>query len=236
MTETNSELHLHEQILLLALRDDAGTVESRAGMFTFAMGGAILAELLLAGCISIDASKRKLVDLIEVRPQRDPVLDEALGLISSARRRRSAANWVARLAQIKRLRHRVAEGLCRRGVLKDAEDKILLLFTRKIYPTIDPEPEQQLIESLRRAIFEDTDEIDPRVCIVAALANGTGLLRAHFDRKELKRRKRRLERITSGDLVGGATKHAVEAVEAAQVAVMAAVLAATMVTTIAGSQ
>ena len=102
-----------------------------------------------------------------------------------------------------------------------------MLFTRKVYPTIDPKPEKQLIEELRRIIFEDSEEIDPRTCVVVALAHGTGLLRAHFERKSLKQRKQRLEKITSGDLIGGATAQAVEAAQAAQAAAIAAMAVTT---------
>ena len=42
------DLHLHEQLLLLALRDDKGTPESRAGQYGFAMAGAMLAVVALA--------------------------------------------------------------------------------------------------------------------------------------------------------------------------------------------
>ena len=40
-------LHLHEQLMLLALRDEKGTLESKASMYSFALGGALLAELSL---------------------------------------------------------------------------------------------------------------------------------------------------------------------------------------------
>ena len=34
------DLHLHEQLMLLALRDEKGTLESKASMYSFALGGA----------------------------------------------------------------------------------------------------------------------------------------------------------------------------------------------------
>ena len=45
MKSRNADLHLHEQLMLLALRDDKGTLESRATMYAYALGGAILSEL-----------------------------------------------------------------------------------------------------------------------------------------------------------------------------------------------
>lgn len=232
MSKDKPELPLHEEILMLALRDEKGTVESRAGMYQYAIGGALLSELLLAGCIDVEQTKKKLVNLVKVKRLHDPILDECVELVASAKRRRSAAGWVGRFAHIKRLRHRVAELLCRRGILQESADKVLLIFTRKIYPTIDAGPERRVIQRLRRAVFQDTETVDPRTGILVALANGVGLLTAHFDRKELKQRKQRLEQITNGDLIGGATR---EAVQAAQAAALAAATAATVATTVATS-
>ncbi len=229
MSKDKPELKLHEEILMLALRDEKGTVESRAGMYQYAIGGALLSELLLAGCIDVEQTKKKLVNLVRSERLYDPILEECLELVASAKRRRSAAGWVARFAQIKRLRHRVAERLCRRGILQD-EDKVLLIFKRKVYPTIDAGPERRVIQRLRRAVFQESKTLEPRTGILVALAHGAGLLGVHFDRKELKQRKRRLEQITNGDLIGGATR---EAVQAAQAAAAAAITAATVTTTIA---
>ena len=231
MRRRATELRLHEELLLLALRDDRGTLESRAGMYRHALAGALLAELLLARRISIGETKRKLVDLVDSAPLRDPLLTEALDLIASAKRRRAAATWVGKLAGMKRLRHRIAERLCRRGILRESEGRVLLIFSRKVYPTVDPGPERHLVERLREAVYSDTEVREPRTAILVALAHGTGLLAAHFPRKELRGRKRRLEAITSGDIVGEAAR---EAVRAAQAAVIAAATAATVATT-AGS-
>ncbi|MDX1388400.1 MAG: GPP34 family phosphoprotein, partial [Acidobacteriota bacterium] len=104
-----------------------------------------------------------------------------------------------------------------------------LIFSRKVYPTIDPAPEARLLDNLRDAIFNDTATVEPEIAIVVSLANAIGLLPAHFDKKKLKGRKRRLERIAEGGLAGAATR---EAVQAAQAAAMAAIIAATTVTTI----
>ncbi len=56
------ELGLHEEILLLALQDRKGTVESKAGMYTYALGGALLAELTLGKHVTIGEDKKQFVD------------------------------------------------------------------------------------------------------------------------------------------------------------------------------
>ena len=217
-------LYPHEQLMLLALRDEKGTLESKASMHSFALGGALLAELSIHGRIRIDDTKKAMVDLADRRPLGEPVLDDCLERVVTAKRRARASTWVQRFANMRRLRHRVAAGLCRQGILRDDEDTVLLFFTRKVYPTIDPRPERELLDKLRDAVLGDARTIDPDVALVVTVGNASGLLAAHFDKATLKRRKDRLEAIAEGDLVGAATK---QAVRAAQQAAMAAVSAAT---------
>jgi len=76
-------------------------------------------------------------------------------------------------------------------------------------------PEQRLIERLRQAIFTDAMDIDPRTVVVLSLAHNSGLLRANFNKKELKARKKRIEKIVNSEVAGKATKQAIEAMQAA---------------------
>ena len=102
MPQNRPELFLHEQVMLLALRDEKGTIESRAGWYSLAMGGALLSELLLAECIRIDSGKKKkLVERADGRPLGDPILDECLELVETAKRRRSAQDWVGRFSRVR---------------------------------------------------------------------------------------------------------------------------------------
>ncbi|MDE0053752.1 MAG: GPP34 family phosphoprotein [Gammaproteobacteria bacterium] len=222
----HDDMHLHEQLMLLALRDEKGTLESSASMYACALGGAILTELSLEGRIRISRDKKALVGLVDRSPLGEPVLDECLDRVARARRGARAVTWVQRFAGTKRLYHRVAEGLCRRGILREEEGRVLLFFTRKVYPTVDPGPERRLVERLRSAVFSDSTT-DAETAIVVALANATGLLAIHFDRKELRRRKDRLERITERTPGGAAARQAVEGAEAA----ILAAAGATVVTT-----
>jgi Golgi phosphoprotein 3 len=210
-----TNLFLHEEIMLLALRDEEGTIASGT-MYQYAIGAAVLAELLLNKRIAVgEPRKKKLVDLISSQPFGELLIDQCLEKISSAKRRSSLQSWVSRFAGVKNLKHRVAQGLCDRGILRAAEDTILLIFTRKIYPEINPEPERKLIERLRQAIFTESRDIDPRTVVLVSLANSTGLLKAVFDKKELKGRKARIKEISDGEITGKAAKEAIEAMQAA---------------------
>ena len=215
MTSSALDLSLPEQIVLLALRDEKGTPQFRAGMHKFAIGGAILAELALGGHVRIGEEKNNLVEPLAAATLADPVLEECRAAVAGATRRKSAGAWVTRFARVRRLRHRVAEGLCRRGILKDSEEQVLLVFTRKAYPTTDPAPERLLLERMREAVLGDGDGLDPRTALVVALAHAAKMLGIYFGWKELWRRRARLKRIASGEPIGGADRAAVAAIHAA---------------------
>lgn len=219
-------LPLHEEVLLLALRDEEGTIASGT-MYQYAIAGAILSELMLQGRIAVDDSgRKKLATVLDPRPTGAPLLDECLDKVAASKPK-PLDHWVARFANIKNLKHRVAERLCDRGILHEDEGTILLLFTRRIYPETDSRPEQEIVERLRRAIFTDTRDIDPRTVVLVSLANSAGILKVSFDKKELKARQERLEQVINGDLVGKAAKDAIDAMQAA---VMVAVIVPVVIT------
>jgi hypothetical protein len=224
---TGDTLYLHESILLLALRDEKGTLYGK--LYLPAMGGAILAELLMDAWILVDDTKKQHVTVVRCGHPGEPVLDRAVDKIRERKRKTSLKNWVTHLGNLSKLRHEVAAGLCRRGILREDEGRVLALFRRKLYPQIDPRPERQLIERLRRAIFTETSKVEPRTGVLIALAQATDLLSIPFEKKELKKRKKRIESIVNGELLGRATKEAVQAAAAA--AMVAVIIPTTIVAT-----
>jgi len=226
-------LYLHEEILLLALKDEKGTVEGGV-MLEQALGGAILAELLLAGCVeTVGPGQSPKIAAVGRAPVGDPILDDALERVRRRKKPIAASSLVSRFGETKDLRHRVARQLVRRGVLRADEDKVLWIFKRRIYPERDAAFERAILERVADAIFGQHEEVDARTTVLVGLAHATGLLGVHFDRKELKGQKRRIQKIAQGELVGRATQ---EAVEAAQAAIMvAAIMPAVTAAVIASS-
>lgn len=225
MSPWDYDLYLHEEIVLLALNDRKGTFYMRN--YLPAISGALFAELLLSDRIQIEG-KRKLVNLLSREAFGDPLIDEILEKIAGAKRRAALQTWIQRISTTSKLAHRAAQGLCRRNILREDEHQVLLLFKQKRYPEIDHGAEQRLIWKLHEAIFGISMEIEPRVVVLLALANAADLLNISFDRKELKEKRKRIKSIVNGDLIGEATKEAVEAVQAA-------IVAATMVPIIAAT-
>ncbi len=219
--EPSVHFHIYEEILMLALRDKEGTLFFGVN-YQQALAGALLAELLLKNKIEIEYSgKKKFVKVVDRKSTGDSLLDECIEKIANTKRRARIENWVQRFANVSKLKHRAAQNLCRKGILKMEESKVMFIFSRKIYPEVDPRPEKRLLTKLDKAIFSNSKEIDPETVILIAICNSTGILRHLFDKTKLRANKNRIKELTSGNLIGKATK---EAVEAMQAAIMVAVM------------
>jgi len=221
----DQKLTLYEEILLIALDDKKGTTGLES-MHKSAMGGAILAELVLAGAVTVGDDKKKLVTVTGGADVTDPLLVECLELVQAAKKPKKASHWVLKFAGRKDLTKRVARQLVAKGILKEDRDKVLGLFKRTIFPERDGGAERDLVARLRHAVFTSSNQVDERTVVIAVLANATSLLPRLFAKKKLKERKQRLENLASGRVAGAATKEAVEAMRAAaMVAVIGASVA-----------
>ena len=210
----DNRLFLYQEVTLLSLKDEKGTVESGA-YYRAAIGAAILAELLLNGRVEIEQErKKKFARVVNNKSLNDPLLDECLQRVQASKKRQQLRTWVSRFANTKNLMHRVAMDLCRLGVLRVAEDKVLLVFKRRIYPEINPKPEHEIIARLKRAIFGE-GSVDPRTVALVSIAQSANLLKNAFEKRELRERKDRVKSITSGDATGKAAKEVVQAAQAA---------------------
>lgn len=219
-------LLLHHELLLLALADDSGKV-AFGDMLTIGLGGALLTELLLAERIAVvrdtTGLKRSWVEVRDRTPLGDALLDDALEQLATAKRRVQMSTAVTRLGGRRRLRHDVALALCARGILREDEQRILALFRRKVYPTVNPKPEQALVRRIRD-VLDGGKTPDARTAALIGIAGLTNTLRAIYDRKTLRALKPRLKALAESHAGSRAAKEAVAAVHAA---IMAATIAAT---------
>ncbi|WP_417686399.1 GOLPH3/VPS74 family protein [Pseudidiomarina gelatinasegens] len=229
------KVKLYEGLVLLALHDEKGTTE---GWYVeYSVAAAVLAELLLLNLIRVNRDNKDKVEVLDASPTGDAVLDEVLQKIADKKRPDTLKNWVMRIGQIPKLKHKVAEQLVADGIIKSDEKKILWLFTQKIYPEVDPEPERHLRHEMRRLVLDKPLEIDPRVALMVALAKSAHVLNDVFSKEELKTHKVRIEQISKGEELGALTDDVINAVQAAiMVAVMLpAIMAATTASTSSSS-
>lgn len=178
------------------------------GRFTF--GGACLSALCLYDRLSVGPGKYGWVEVVDRTPVGEPVLDDCLEQVVRARRRARAGKWVIRFND-KEAYHRTAVGLCRSGVLRAAEVQTWLFFRRRVYEVVDPEPLSHLISRLRETVFDDASSPDHETRVLVTLAYVSDLLSAHFDKKQLRNRRRHLDGIAAGHPVSDSISMAVQA-------------------------
>ncbi len=221
-----NHLALHEEIVLLALEDRKGTFQW--SMPAPVLGGAIFADLLVNERVEIPDTDEKdpLIDVVDDEPLGNPVLDEALERMATAKRRARLTHWVSRFGNKRGVPHEIARELCRRGILREDEQSVLFFFRRRIFPEVNPVPERRLKARLEKAIFGE-GTVDEKTAVLIALANTADVLKHAFESQRLKRRKKRIERITEEQPVGKAAK---QLVETAVVALLTTVTTTSIVT------
>lgn len=212
MVRRADHLHLHEEILLLALEDRKGTFHWKS--YKPAVGGALLAELMLEERLEVVRDRdREFVEVVDDEPIGCPTLDEALERIATSGRRATLKDWVTRLANRKDLHHEIARELARRGIVRVDEKSVLLFFRKKVYPEVNPVPERRLVTRLEKAVFGE-GAVDARTAVVVALAHASELLSIPFEKDRLKKRKDRLDKIVESSEVGEVTREVIEAIQA----------------------
>ncbi len=219
-------LLLHEEVLLLALSDEKGTIKG-ATWYQQMIGGAVLAELLLSGRVELVKERKKTwLEVRDATPLGEPLIDEWLATMAAAKKRRQLPDWLGRIARTKDLKGRVARRLADRGILAVKADKVLGVFNRERYPEADGGPERAVRARLEAAIFGEANEVDVRTVVLLSLIRQGDWLNAMFGRKALKPRKARIEALIAGDSVGEALKATVQAIVA-----MAVIASTTVVIT-----
>lgn len=224
------KLRLHEEILLLALKDEEGTTYSGTS-WPYAAGGAVLAELLFEDRIRLeDREGKKHLTLVNSTPLGEPVADQVLEKIASAKKTVDMPTWLGRVAGLKDLKHRIAEQLALKGVLQVETHKVMLIFSKRIYPELNPAPELEIMLRVEHAVFSDENHLDARTAILVSLAYVSGVLDPVFGKQRVAARKERLDKIAEDWPPAEAARAAIDATRAAMAAVMAATVATNVAT------
>ena len=211
----NSQLGLHEELLLLALRDQEGTVDDRASYYQYALAGGVLCELMASGLVTVSPEAPHWVDVVpdrgstDARITADPVLRESLAAIHASKRR-ILTEWVSRLSSDKDLRHPVAQLLCDRRILEHRQEKVMLMFSRSTYPTVDPSVESELVRRLRSGLGDGPETLDERTRSLAALAAETGLLKMVFEPEQAEAHSSAISRLKDKHPVADAVREVKE--------------------------
>lgn len=223
-----------EDLFLLLLDDVKGSV-SAWGSTDTVLGGAVLAELAVAGLVTLDERKTRWrtakVHGSESAPaDLDPVLADALALITE--KDRAASTLVDKIG--KGLQKRLATRLADRGILERKDDKLLGLFPRTRWPATDTTHEAEVRRAVT-ACLVDGAQPDPRtgalIALLAAIDQAHSAVTPETSMKK-KQLEQRAKEIAEGQWAAKAVK---DAVDAATAAMIGAVVASTAATSAAGS-
>lgn len=224
------KLRLHEEILLLALKDEEGTTYSGTS-WPYAVGGAVLAELLLEDRLRLEVRDGKqYVSVINSTPLGEPVADQVLEEIADAKKTADMTTWLGYAAGLKDLKHQIAEQLALKGVLQVETHKVMLIFSQRVYPELNPAFELGIMHRVEHAVFSDDSDLDARTAILVSLAHVSGVLDPVFGSKRVAECKERLDRIADNWPSAEAARAAIEATRVAMAAIMAATVATNVAT------
>jgi hypothetical protein len=215
------KLRLYEEILLLALKDEDGTTYSGTS-WPYAVGGAVLAELLFEGRLRLeDCQGKKHLTVVNSSPLGDSVADQVLEKIVNAEKTADMTTWLGRVAGLKDLKHQIAEQLVLKGALQVETHKVLLIFSQRIYPELNPAFELEIMHRLEHAVFSDDTDLDTRTAILVSLAHVSGVLDPVFGKGRVAERRERLDKIAEDRPSAEAARAAIEATRAVMAATVA---------------
>jgi Golgi phosphoprotein 3 len=207
------KLSLAEELLLLALNEEKGTVLMTASVgLPYGLAGALLIDLSEAGLVRLEGKE---VLAAPTGAARDELLDEALGAIRASRRTRTLGHWVNKIGRSGgKIKKRLLDRLVSKGILKQEEHRLLLVFPTMRYPEANPMPEYGIRERVRAAIRGFTPP-DARTAALISLVYACDLTGVVFEKGERREARKRAKAISQSQPVGSAVAHAVEAIKAA---------------------
>ncbi|MFI2213400.1 GPP34 family phosphoprotein [Streptomyces sp. NPDC020141] len=215
------ETTLGEQLLLLSLDDESGAGRESANV-GWAIAGASLVELALAGRITVDGD---IVSAIDPSPVGHPSLDAALAAIAGREKPGRAADWIQHLR--KDAVAAASAGLVDKGLVREETKKVLGLFPVRRYPEADGSVEAAVRERLDAAVLRGGSP-DERTASLIALLHGGGLARLAFPAADTSRAEAAMEAIARGHWAAPAVHRVVESVRAT----LTVIVTTTVVTTV----
>ncbi|WP_327256098.1 GOLPH3/VPS74 family protein [Streptomyces sp. NBC_01244] len=213
---------LAEEITLLSLDDESGSVKQRQSV-GWAVAGALLLELVLAERVRVSG---KYLELVDTSPTGEELLDgrtESIRAWMGGRSKRRVTDWLTK-DQAKAIGAAV-ERLSGRGVVVEERRKALGVFPVRRYPEADGTAERELRERLASAVI-DGAEPDERTASLVALIHAAGLQALAFPGTPRKEVEARTAEMAEGQWAAESVRAAIRDMRLA----MAAVTAATVVT------
>jgi hypothetical protein len=221
----NPMLSLAEELMLLALKDEKGSViMSASTALPYGLAGALLLDLFFRQKITFNG---KTVEVVDPAPTGDTLLDETLTLISGTEKHKTAKYWVQKIERkIKKLRDRIADQLVQKEILKPEEHRLLWVFQYQRYPTVNISPEMEIRQRIRNIVLLNHPPDDKDRALIS-LVKACSLVNEIFSGEERRQAKKRIKEITEEEKIGKAVSYVVAEITAAVTAVVIITAAST---------
>ena len=201
-----------EDLLLLLLDDMSGKKTTDGTRLDYALGGAVLRELVMGGRVDVTEKKgwlgRQRVVVTDPAPTGDAVLDGALTHLGTGKAR-ITQSAVAGLSH--QLRKTPLERLADAGVLRRESDHVLGI-PRERWPTSDAARGEALRTRLHHVLVVGLAS-DPRISALIALLSAIDQAHKVIDAADRKAVKAKAKTIADGDWAGDAVRKAVSDIE-----------------------
>lgn len=211
-------LTLVEEIELLSLDDKTGAhLPQLPESLAYGLAGAILADLEMAGRIT---TVGKVVEVLDAAPTGNALLDPWLDRLASESKNHAIGYWLSVFSEEKpAIESAVLDHLVERGILMRSDRKILWVFGRRRYPTVDNEERMEVRARLAKLVLGE--ETPPHFdATLISLLSACSLLQPLLTGGECRGREDRIESIAQSDAVGrevaAALRELVEALMMAQ--------------------
>ena len=215
-----------EDLVLLLVDDATGKPVTDGTKLDHAVAGAVLLELALQGRVDVagadeEVRKGRLV-VRDQSPTGNAILDDALALIAD-KRGKKPDSVIGPLS--KGLRNRLLGGLADRGILRREDGRILGIFPTTKWPAADSHHENSLRSRLHDILVIGMTP-DDRAGALVSLLSAIDVVPKIVESSDKRAVKRRAKEIAQGAWAADAVRRAIEAVNAATVAMIAATSAA----------
>jgi hypothetical protein len=196
-------LSLPEELMLIALKDEKGTVLfTAASVLPYSLVGAVILDLYFDGKFEFRDNKLFVKDNSKTGRS---LCDAVLKMIADEKHNKDLKSWVLKLeGSVKNIKEKALDHLVESKVLRKETTKLLGFISRTSYPTADPMPENELRQKIRKFILEK-EFPNERYIALLSLAQVTSLFEDIFHQDELKDAKERLrelvERSHEGDAI-----------------------------------
>lgn len=213
---------LAEEVMLLSLDDESGSVKQRQAV-GWAVAGALLLELVLAERVQVSG---KYMELLDSPPTGEELLDgrtEAIRAWMRGRSKRRVSEWLTR-DQAKAVGP-VVERLCGRGIVVEERRKALGVFPVRRYPEADGAVERELRERLAAAVSKGA-EPDARTASLISVIHAAGLHGLAFPGVPRKEITARTAAIADGQWAAESIRTAIRDMQLAMAAITVATVTA----------